>query len=83
MDMSKTPDLAEDQIEAAAAAEDDHHEDPKSQLRAEIIGFVIAALILATLGGAFLLLGLAGVGLTAVAIVPVLYLMLILLTAGA
>ncbi len=83
MDMSKTPDLAEDQIEAAAAAEDDHHDDPKSQLRAEIIGFVIAALILATLGGAFLLLGLAGVGLTAVAIVPVLYLMLILLTAGA
>lgn len=75
MDMSQTP--------ATTKAETNHHAvDPKAERRGEIIGFAIVAALIATMGGAFLAMGLAGVGLVAVALVPVIYVMLVWMAGG-
>ena len=50
--------------------------------RAEKIAWLIIAAIVATLGGGFLTLGLAGVGIVAVALVPVIYLLLVIMAGG-
>lgn len=50
--------------------------------RAEKVAWLIIVAIIATLGGGFLTMGLTGVGLVAVAIVPVIYLLLIIMAGG-
>lgn len=75
MDMSQTPVITE--------SETSHHTvDPKAERRAEIIGFGIVAALIAILGVAFLAMGLNGVGLVAVALVPVMYTMLLWMAGG-
>jgi hypothetical protein len=81
MDMSKHP-----TAEAAAHATtrslpgEAHNRDMSNP--GEIWGFVLAAAILAVLGTGFALNGIAGIGLVMVAIVPVMYIALVLISVG-
>ena len=79
MDMSQTPKLADTQVAAAA---DSHAADPKADRRAEQIAYGIAGVLIAALAAGFLTLGVPGVGLVSLALVPVIYLLLIVM-AGA
>lgn len=74
MDMSQTP--------TETTADNHHAVDPKAERRAELMGFGIVGLLIAAMGVAFLIKGLAGVGLVAVALVPVIYLLLVIMAGG-
>lgn len=81
MDMSKTP--------AAEAAAHTHTRslpgEPHNRDLAnpgEVWAFVLAALLIAVLATAFLLKGVAGIGIVMVSLVPVIYVALLTITVG-
>ncbi|MAM62617.1 hypothetical protein [Maritimibacter sp. UBA3975] len=58
------------------------HSDPATDRKHAMVGFLIAALIVAVLAVALLLFGLPGVGLVMVAATPILFVVLVLLSIG-
>lgn len=81
MDMSKTP-----AAEAAAHTQptslpgEPHNRDMSNP--GELWAFVIAAVLIGALGAGFLTAGLAGVGAVMVALVPLLYVVLVMISVG-
>lgn len=81
MDMSNQPKTAETvHAEARSLPGEPHNRDMSNP--GEIWGFVLAAVLVAALATAYVLSGLAGVGVVMVAMVPIIYTVLILISVG-
>ncbi|MCB1356382.1 MAG: hypothetical protein KDK53_07790 [Maritimibacter sp.] len=81
MDLSNTPKADQNTETTRTPLPGEKHNRDLSN-PGELWGFLLAAALLGALGLGFALGGLAGVGITMVALVPVIYLVLILISVG-
>lgn len=79
MDMSKTPAPAS-HTQTTSLPGEPHNRDTSNP--GELWAFALAAVLIGALGAGFLTLGLPGVGLVMVALVPVLYVVLVMISVG-